>query len=149
MLALLLRAVPGHDSPAKRLTDLGFGDCNSCPQTVHVDTGLEAGLLQHEHQVFGGEVARGARCEGAAAKAADQAIEGADAAFEGGSGEGQSKTTGIVEMSGQTLCAVAPDQGSKEMGDLCRIAGADGVSDDHIMRASIEHPGCGLEYNVG
>ena len=91
-------------------------------------------------------VAPGAK--GAAAKAADRTVEGADAAFEGRPGEGQPETAGVVEMPGKTFCTVAPDQGSEEMGDLCRIAGADGIGNDYILRAGMEHPGCELEYNI-
>ena len=67
---------------------------------VDRDAGLDAEAVQHEQQIFGREIARGARREGAAAEAAGGTVERRHAVIESGEHVGERGAAGVVKMQG-------------------------------------------------
>ena len=74
-------------------------------QLVDVDAGAHAHGLEHEHQVFGDDVAGRAGRVGAAAEAAERGVEGAHAFLVGGQAVGQAEAARVVHVGGAARVA--------------------------------------------
>src|SRR5687767_1991479 len=90
-------------------------------QLVEVDAGLHAHRLEHEHQVFGDDVAARAGRERAAAEPAKRTVEMAHAFLVSGERIGQAQAAGVVQMSRLELPADLFSDSGEEALDLCRV----------------------------
>ena len=84
--------------------------------------GLDAEAVQHEQQIFGGKVARGAGREGAAAQAAGGAVERRHAVIEAGEHVGEGGAARVVEVQGDLMQREPGADGSEDTEDVARSA---------------------------
>src|SRR5690606_13492227 len=90
----LARQAAAHDA---------LGDRARLDELVQIDAGGDAHAVQHVHQIFGGQVAGGARGVGAATEAGDRRVERVDAAFQPDQRVGQGRAARVVQVQGE-LC---------------------------------------------
>lgn len=78
--------------------DLTDGD-----QLFDVNTGAQAHGIEHEAQVFHDDIARGTRCEGAAAYAGQRRVKVANATLQSGRYVGQTGAASVVKVCSDDL----------------------------------------------
>src|SRR5688572_3545958 len=90
-------------------------------QLVEVDARAHTHRLEHEHQVFGDDVAARAGRERAAAEPAKRTIEMAHAFLVSGERVGQAQAAGVVQVGRLELLADLFSDPGEEALDLCRV----------------------------
>ena len=83
-----------------RFRDSGRGD-----GSLQIDVDINTAVTEQVHQILGGDVAGGARCERAAAQPAGRGVQPRDSGADRRIGAGQTGSAGVVEMSAQRKIA--------------------------------------------
>ena len=83
---------------AVRRASASAHDCPHSDQPVEIDAGAQPHRLEHEDEVLGDDIARGARRERAAAEAAERGVEGGQPAIERGEHVGEPQPARVVQM---------------------------------------------------
>lgn len=105
--------------------------------------------FEHEDEILGDDVARGARREGAAAEAGEGRVEGGDADIEAGDDVGEAEAARVVEVeAGEILGADGGVDGADECFDLGGVGVAGGVREADFMGAG-GHEGFGEFDDLG
>src|SRR5437868_567709 len=100
-----------------------------------VDAGRDAHGLEHEDQVLGHDVARGAGGIGTAAQAAERGVERAHALFEGGQAVREAEPARVVHVGRAGLVADLGAQALEEAAHLGRVRIAHGVGQARLVGA--------------
>lgn len=112
---------------------------------VEIPAGVAAGRMEEVYEIFGGDVAGGAGCVGAAAHTADGAVEVADADFVGDQGVGDGESLGVVQVQGDGVGAESFDGLLAAIADLVGFSDADGVAQGNLKGAEIKQVGASVQ----
>src|SRR5919197_1063367 len=102
-------------------------------QLVEINAGRDAHRLEHEDQVFGDHVAARARCERAAAEAAERAVEMSHPFLVRGERVGEAKAARVVEVRALQLFTDALFYPAEEAAHLRRVRVADRIGECHAV----------------
>ena len=128
-------AVAGQRHTAAQMgVDLLAHIAGGLGEHFQVITGVNTHLLAHIYEVFGGDIALGARGEGAATHGRQGGIKVGDAFFQGYKGIGNAHTVGIVQVSTDVICA---DQADHVAEDFPGVGG--GGDTGSIGQAKVLH----------
>ena len=134
-VARALQRGPGSVA-AQRAPDSHSATPISASRSMPVST---PSFVEQVDQVLGGDVARRARRERAAAEAADGRVEDRRAVLEPGVRRSRSRCCACCAGAGRRACRPRSARGS-EVADLARHADADRVGQDHLVGARRRHP---------
>src|SRR6516225_3185465 len=102
-----------------------------------VQAGLDAHLVEHAHQVLGGDVAGRAGRHRAAAELAEAGLKAGAACLERGIGVGQALPAGVVEVGGDLDPGQPLDGRGEEPRRVRRVAHAGGVAEADLGGAGL------------
>jgi len=98
-------------------------------QPSEIDVGLDAHLAQHINEIFGGDIARGPRSEGAATEATDRGIKGAYASIKGGHDVSEGETARVMEVRADIEVGVGIADTREGVEDLSRVSNSDRITE--------------------
>ena len=122
----------------QRMIELGLDRTRRGGDSIERYTGLDAESVQHEQQVFGGEIARGARRERAAAESARRAVERRDAVVESRKHICESGAARVVEVQRDLREWHERDRTIEHRPHLSRMRGANRVADRNLVNTDVE-----------
>ena len=145
-----LRQAGTPERAMQRLALEPAGDAAAqCEQRVEVDAGRLAHAGEQIGDVFGGDVAAGARRMRTAADAREAGVEAAHAGLPGGHHVGQAEAARVVEVAAAELVAGDLEGALEELADHLRIGVADGVGQADAVDAGVEHGAQQAQHFLG
>src|SRR3954464_6429780 len=121
---------------AQRAAQDALGLARRADEGIEVDPGVHVHLVQHRDEVLGGDVARRAGGDGAAAELAEARLEALAAGLERGEDVGESLAAGVVEVRGELdVAAERLARRREELADLARVGHPGRVAEADLLRA--------------
>ena len=115
-------------------------------EAIEVDASVVTAALEQEHHILGGDVARGARCKGAATDPAEAGVDHGHPDLHGGQRVGEPGIAGVVEVRTEPDRARRAVQHLRSCGEAFSYlrwnCGTHGVGQRNLVR-----PGCGDAFD--
>ncbi len=134
---------------AERATEHLLGLRRGGDQLRQVDPGCHAHLLQHRHQILGGDVAGRPGWDRATPELAEGALERVDALLERRQHVRKALSTSVVEVRGELGIRETHSGGREELAHLARVGHPGRVPEGDLLAAEAHEPLGDLEDALG